>query len=114
MKVVEKAWGSETWLVNSELYCAKFLNISPQYRCSLHAHKVKDETFIVLNGGVILEQVDASGHKHEEILGYGDARHIAPGTYHRFGSIAGATILEVSTHHDDADVIRLEASSQIL
>ena len=80
----------------------------------MHAHTVKDETFIVMNGNVILEHIDARGHKHEEVLGYGDTRHIAPGTYHRFSSYAGATILEVSSHHDDADVTRLEASSRIL
>jgi mannose-6-phosphate isomerase len=79
----------------------------------MHAHKVKDETFVVMNGNVILEHIDARGHKHEEILGYGDTRHIPTGMYHRFGSVAGATILEVSTQHSDADVIRLEASSEI-
>jgi mannose-6-phosphate isomerase-like protein (cupin superfamily) len=113
LKVVEKAWGREEWLVNNELYCCKFLRINPGWQCSWHRHKVKDETFFVLNGDVRLESEDIRHHPIYEALGAGDERRIRPGTLHMFGSKTGATILEVSTHHDDEDVERLTSSHPI-
>jgi len=53
IKKVKKIWGSEEWLVNNELYCCKILNLKKGYRCSIHYHKDKDETFYVLKGIVL-------------------------------------------------------------
>lgn len=113
MIIVEKVWGQEDWYVNGPLYCAKILKIKPGYMCSLHYHPVKDETFVVLSGDVKLEQRDVRGMPFEEQLQPGDERHIAPKTQHRFSSVGGAEILEVSTHHDDADVVRIVESRRI-
>ena len=108
MKTISKAWGSEEWIVHNELYTAKWLNISPGWRCSTHFHKVKDETFVVMNGACLLE---INGKEH--IGRVGDSFHIPPKTPHYFGLPRGwepCTLLEVSTHHDDADVVRLSPS----
>lgn len=105
---VDKLWGHEIWLVNNEKYCAKFLILKPGYQCSLHAHRIKDETFAVIKGEVNLEYND----KTIELIAPASFR-IKPGRYHRFSSPEGALILEASTTHDDDDVIRKEPSRKI-
>ncbi len=113
MKIVQKVWGTEIWLVNEPEYCAKHLIITPGYQCSLHLHPVKKETFVVESGIVKLEQRDVRGVPIVEFLVADDSRTIMPKTPHRFSSEYGAVILEVSTHHEDSDVIRLEDSRKI-
>ena len=121
LQTVTKIWGVETWLANTDKYCAKILSLNPGYQCSQHLHKVKDETFFVMNGVVTLEFDD---YKQGGILLYGrmnttrtmhpgDSQRIEPQSFHRFSSEGGATILEISTHHDDADVVRFEESKRI-
>lgn len=107
LKHVRKLWGRELWVVNTELYCAKYLYLNAGSACSLHRHSVKDETFIVLSGNCLLEY----GDSRREMVAYHSQR-IAPGTWHRFSNPGAAicVILEVSTHHDDADVERKEPS----
>ena len=105
---VEKAWGHELILVNNELYCAKLLILKPNWQCSLHYHSQKDETFYLLKGQCTLEFGNS-----QRILHPGDQQRIAPATKHRFSTTSGATILEVSTHHSDSDVTRLEPSKPL-
>jgi mannose-6-phosphate isomerase-like protein (cupin superfamily) len=109
-EVIEKAWGTEEVLVDEREYCAKRLRITPSKRCSLHYHPRKKETFVVESGIVRLEQRDVRGAAIDETLAAGDSRTIAPGTPHRFSSREGAVVLEVSTRHDDLDVVRIEPS----
>jgi hypothetical protein len=33
MRIVPKAWGREVWIVNSDLYCGKILEIGKGKRC---------------------------------------------------------------------------------
>ena len=44
-EIHKKGWGYENWLVNTELYCGKILHFNHGKQCSLHYHKIKDETF---------------------------------------------------------------------
>lgn len=110
----DKVWGYEVWLHNSPLYCAKLLVISPGMQCSLHRHRVKTETFFVLQGEVRIELGLATEHKT-----VGDSVHVPVGTWHRFGNPNTSDfgdqviLLEVSSHHDDADVERFEESGPI-
>jgi len=115
IKYVKKQWGLEVWLCNNEKYCAKFLILKPGYQCSLHAHRYKDETFIVLSGKVNLEtlQFKENGEKTVNTLKAGNSYRILPDLFHRFSSKLGALILEVSTTHSDEDVIRLEESRKL-
>jgi mannose-6-phosphate isomerase-like protein (cupin superfamily) len=103
--IVEKAWGHEVIRVNTEAYCFKELHVEPGMRCSLHYHAVKDETFIVAAGVAVIQLGD-------EVKTYWPnyAVRVRPGVKHRFGSYAGCVLHEVSTHHEDADVVRLEQS----
>ena len=113
IKKVSKVWGSEEWLVNNELYCSKFLNLKKGYRSSLHYHRKKDETFYVLEGRMKLEYSTKSSKK-AVILGEGDYKRIKPGHLHRFRATTNtAKILEVSTHHEDNDSIRIEPGGEI-
>jgi len=112
MITVEKAWGEEQILENGD-YCIKYLIIDPGYQCSLHYHPKKKETFLVQEGIVRLEQRGVRGEAIDEMLIEGDYRTIEPKTPHRFSSHTGATILEVSTHHDDLDVVRMTGSGKI-
>jgi mannose-6-phosphate isomerase-like protein (cupin superfamily) len=107
--VVEKEWGFENVICNTPLYCAKFLHISPGKRSSLHRHMHKDETFYVMDGECWIE----IGPIGPQTLCKGDSKHIPPGYNHRFSSKDGCTLLEVSTHHSDEDVIRLEPSGSL-
>jgi mannose-6-phosphate isomerase-like protein (cupin superfamily) len=111
--IVEKMWGREEWLTNEPEYCAKWLIIEPMKRCSMHYHPIKKETFVVIRGKVLLEQRDVRGLPIEESLYPGDSRTIMPKTPHRFSSVLGAKILEISTHHEDLDCIRLEPSGDM-
>lgn len=106
--IVGKEWGIENILTNEPEYCAKELRIFAGKKSSLHYHQVKKETFIVERGLVRLERGGI-----EELLKPGDSRTILPGTPHRFSSTYGAVLIEVSTHHDDADVVRLEPSGEL-
>ena len=105
---VEKTWGCEDWLVNTEAYCAKILTINQHCGGSYHHHENKDETFLCLSGCVmlLLEQDDGRMETHE--LGIGGSVHIPPGAAHLLigSSEEPCILLEVSTHHDDEDVVR--------
>ena len=55
MKTVKKVWGQEEWVVNNDKYCGKILTVKKGFRCSLHYHKKKHETFYVLEGNLLME-----------------------------------------------------------
>jgi D-lyxose ketol-isomerase len=115
-KFVEKVWGAEAWLTNTEKYCAKILKLNPGFQCSLHYHNFKDETFIVMQGDVYLEiRRILSAQPLYHHFNSGDQQRVYPGTAHRFwtNNPDGALILEISTYHDDEDVVRLQESSRI-
>lgn len=105
---VSKMWGAEYWLVNNDKYCMKLLEINPGYQCSLHYHKIKDETFLLVSGEARLTVNDFIHHMVPS-----NQIRINPNDIHRFGSLRGALIIEISTHHDDADTYRLEESRKI-
>jgi mannose-6-phosphate isomerase-like protein (cupin superfamily) len=102
--VVPKVWGEEHWIVNRE-YCGKKLILKQGFRCSMHYHKVKDETFYVVKGRVLLE-TEAGDY----VMVPGDSRHIPQRLLHRFSGLEDSEIIEFSTHHEDADSYRTEPS----
>lgn len=111
---VKKLWGWEYWIVNNDKYCFKVLTIDPGFQCSLHFHNIKDETFVVYQGTILLETCDAQRSVYERVLNAGSKQHIPPKTPHRFRALnAPATVFEISTHHDDADVVRIVDSQTI-
>jgi len=108
VQVIPKVWGRETWLVNESEYCCKMLELNKGSSGSLHYHPIKKETFIMIKGKIKLE-IDGKTFKLRE----GDFPvTILPGTPHRFTGLKQSAILEVSTHHDDSDVVRIEESKK--
>jgi len=108
-RIYKKVWGSEVWLVNNELYCAKRLYLKPGRSSSLHRHQIKDETFIVESGRCSMAVCGVA-----YVLMTGSRLRIRPGQVHRFwvdkSSLEPCVILEISTHHDEKDVERFEPS----
>ena len=73
VKIVPKVWGQEQWLVNNEKYCGKKMLIKDGYYCSYHKHKIKDETFYILDGA--LEVVKELRKKTEKKNNYGCSQY---------------------------------------
>ena len=107
VKTVPKEWGEERWIVNRD-YCGKLLILRKGFRCSLHHHKIKDETFFVNKGKVLME---CAGSRL--IMMPGDTILIEPGMKHRFTGLEDSEIFEFSTHHEDSDSYRDEVSGPV-
>lgn len=111
MQIIEKIWGTETIWVNELEYCRKDLNLWFGHKGSLHYHKRKKKTFIVKTGQCLLEMRKRDDVKQINMVP-GTTITIPPGTPHRLHSAGeiGCWLEEISMHHDDLDVFRLELS----
>ena len=107
---VEKPWGHELIWALAEDYCGKILFVRAGHALSLQFHRVKDESWYVLEGRAELE-LGAPGQQalDQEVIRAGAAFRFRPGTVHRVRALEDTRILEVSTPHLD-DVVRLEDS----
>lgn len=109
VKVVKKAWGSETWIVNNEEYCGKILKFNSGKEFSLHFHVEKKETFFVLSGKINLKYFNLSNANEINLtLSEGDIVDIPRFNPHKIKCIEDATIIEFSTKHNDYDSYRIE------
>lgn len=104
---IKKVWGHEDIIINAS-YCGKFLYLNKQHRCSIHHHKLKDETFLVRSGQVLMKLDDK-----EDIMQPGDRVRILPGTKHRFTGLTDCTIIEFSTRDSKEDSYRDTQSEKI-
>lgn len=112
-EIIKKVWGREEVIANTPLYCGKILHLKKGAMCSLHYHPVKMETFYILKGSVRMEmdiEPGSRGPRSKTLMRPGDTVLIPPRFAHRFFGIEKSRILEISTHHDDKDVVRLEPS----
>lgn len=98
----------------------KVLELQPGFQSSLHYHKKKQESFLVVSGRVKLEILqhftipDTTPRIKTMYLKPYQHHTLAPWTPHRFTAVDGpATIVEASSFHDDEDVFRLEDSRAI-
>lgn len=106
IKIVPKDWGQEEWIVNNEKYCGKKMLIKEGYYCSYHMHKIKEETFYILDGELEL----IHNGKYLKV-GKGETLHLKPGEYHSFRALKDTIFFEFSTQHLDEDNYRLTKSS---
>ena len=106
LKTVEKVWGDEVWLVNNDLYCGKLLIIDKGAESSYHYHKTKTETFWCLEGYATLI---VEGREHM-MAAFTRPKTIYPYEKHKFIGITQAIFVEISTTHDDNDVVRIKKS----
>lgn len=110
MRVVPKDWGHEAIITNNELYCLKILVCEDKIWSSkgqYHYHRIKDETFLVIEGILELDTVDEQGNITSRHLREGDSIRILPGTKHRFKSAGRrCRFIEASTPDSPTDSVR--------
>jgi mannose-6-phosphate isomerase-like protein (cupin superfamily) len=104
---IEKPWGYELIWAETDEYVGKILHVTAGEALSLQYHEVKDETFFLLEGQLLLQV----GLSIEDLSEYrmleGQSFHMCSQTIHRMIAETDSDILEVSTPHLD-DVVRLE------
>ena len=109
IKIVPKGWGYEKWIVNTDLYCGKLLHIIKGKKCSWHYHKLKDETFYLQEGRLLVrysdeDDLDKAG---QLIMERGDKFHVYTGLRHQMLALEDSDLFEFSTQHFDEDSKRI-------
>jgi mannose-6-phosphate isomerase-like protein (cupin superfamily) len=104
---IEKPWGHELIIAQTEKYAGKLLFVKKGYRLSLHYHDEKDETFYCLEGQAIVETEGASGEMAKTDITNDQCYRVAPKSKHRLQATEDTTLFEVSTPELD-DVVRLD------
>tara|TARA_B100001996_G_C18217149_1_gene422223 strand:- start:138 stop:515 length:378 start_codon:yes stop_codon:yes gene_type:complete len=109
IKIVQKGWGYEKWICNTEEYCGKLLHIIKGKRCSWHYHTLKDETFYLQEGKILLKYSDDNDRDNakELILERGDKFHVYRGLRHQMLALEDTDLFEFSTEHFDSDSNRV-------
>ena len=104
-----KRWGYEKWIVNKEEYCGKLLHMIKGKKCSWHYHTLKDETFYLQEGKILLKYSDEDDiEKAKEIvLNRGDKFHIYRGLRHQMFALEDTDLFEFSTQHFEHDSNRV-------
>ena len=83
----------EYWIANEATagYCGKYLFVFERQTCPMHRHKLKHETFFLVEGRI---EVEYRGRI--QVLERGGVLSIEPGFYHRFTGLEPALLLELS------------------
>lgn len=113
IRIEPKLWGREEWIINTAKYCGKKLVFNPGFCCSLHYHKIKEETFYLLTGKVLLEVGPSEQQITKRIMLPGDVQHIPVGTVHRITGIEYSELMEFSTFHQEDDSYRLVMAGRV-
>ena len=104
---VEQPWGHEDWIWNGR-YCGKKLTVHKNKSTDWIYHKVKDKVLYVESGSILLTY----GYDEDVLLastltlGIDAAFHVPPGMFHSIKALEESRLLELSTHHNEKDVIR--------
>jgi mannose-6-phosphate isomerase-like protein (cupin superfamily) len=109
VQIVPKGWGREVWIANNELYCGKILEIKKGKRCSLHYHQIKNETFFLRSGRMLVRVKEtAAGDAVEEFeMAPGECMDVPRGLIHQMVALEDCELFEFSTQHFDSDSHRL-------
>lgn len=83
--------------INRE-YCKKIMVQLPRQKHPYHYHKRKEETFQLLSGDL---EIEINGKRHQ--LSPGDYILVEPEKWHKFHTLDGAIIEEISTTHYNDD-----------
>ena len=113
-KRVEKSWGYESWLANSEKedYCGKVLFIKKGHHTSMHYHVDKHETFYVLEGvlrvDMLQDKENPDAHPFTITCKQGESMEMERERAHMLMAADGdVTLIEISKFHRDEDSHRL-------
>ena len=106
---IEKGWGKETIFASNEKYAGKFLQFEKAgSKMSMHFHKEKDETWLVLSGKFIVKYIDmADASQHEIELSEGNIWRNKPLFPHQLICVEQGSIIEVSTPDSVEDNYRI-------
>ena len=109
IKIVPKGWGYEKWICNTEEYCGKILHIIKGKKCSWHYHELKDETFYLQEGRLLVKYADHDDLEHakEFVMERGDKFHVYRGLRHQMFALQDSDLFEFSTQHFDSDSLRI-------
>ena len=109
IKIVPKGWGYEKWIVNTDEYCGKLLHFIKGKKCSWHYHKLKDETFYLQEGKLLVKYSDNDNLNEATkiILERGDKFHVYRGLRHQMFAMEDTDMFEFSTQHFDSDSHRI-------
>jgi len=104
-----KGWGREVWIVNSDRYCGKILEIRKGKKCSLHYHQIKAESFYLRAGRLKLRIKESTEAEEIEefILEAGQCMDVPVGLVHQMEALEDSELYEFSTKHFDSDSYRL-------
>ena len=106
MRLVPHKWGHEEMVVETENYCYEKLHMNKGWLMAYHYHPLKQETFIPLEGEVLVNVKGTEFLLTEPIT-------INPNTPHSLYAVTDAIIGEVSTKHIDDDVVRIEVTRYV-
>ncbi len=107
--IIEKGWGHEVIIWNSEKYCGKILVFKQNAKFSMHFHMIKDETWYIQDGEFNLLWIDPeNAQRYNRNMSSGMTVHIPPGSMHQLECVSkSGSIFEVSTQHFDSDSYRI-------
>ena len=106
-KVVEKPWGREIWVGQTESYLLKIIEVNKGTRTSLQYHVNKHEHIYIDRGQVSIEWENDKQQMETIVLSVGEVIENFPGHKHRLTALEDTRLIEVSTAHPD-DVVRVE------
>ena len=109
IKLVNKGWGYEKWIVNNKKYCGKLLFFNKGKRCSWHYHKIKDEVFYLQSGllRVYYSEDNNLQTAQQKLLMPGENFHVYTGLRHQMIALEDSELFEFSTQHFDSDSHRI-------
>ena len=107
MKIVEKPWGREIWIAQTDRYALKIIEVNKGHRSSLQYHVKKHEHIYVDRGVLQMEWENEQGQMETLTLRPGEVVENKPGRKHRAIAVEDVRLLEVSTPELD-DVVRVE------
>jgi len=115
-ELVQKAWGTEQIICRSPHAC-KIMTVNPGYQVSLHLHKNKTETFILIEGTLTVEAIKQDGvqYKTELWQPYSSITlpAMTPHTFYCSDKQTGPTVfIEASTCDESTDNYRIYPSGK--
>lgn len=123
--LIKKVWGYERIIINRPDYCGKILTVLPNNKaCSIHYHKRKNETFLILRGSLEFELWLSENPRPHSLEHFTLAEHktllpndsitLHPYQAHRFWTTTEVTeFIEFSTYDEPSDSYRLKESGDI-
>lgn len=105
----KKGWGYEDWICNNDKYCGKLLYFKKGKKCSWHYHKIKDETFYLQSGRLLVRYSDQDNIEicKKITLEVGDCFHVRIGLRHQMEALEDSELFEFSTTHFEEDSNRI-------